>query len=106
MQLGTKVGLSPGHTVLDEDPAPRPPKGHAPPNFRPMPNGRPSQLLLSTCCYLVRYSSFVSPKIFWHGAAYDSPMPSLAARLDSTSMPNVRPAILTGSQTEKRLNDK
>jgi len=40
--LSTKVGLSPGHTVLDGDPAfPLPQKGAQP------PNGRPSQLLLS-----------------------------------------------------------
>jgi len=30
MKLGMKVGLSPGHTVLDEKPAPSPPKGHSP----------------------------------------------------------------------------
>jgi len=30
MKLGTQVGLGPGHTVLDEDPAPPPPKGHSP----------------------------------------------------------------------------
>jgi len=34
MSLGTKVGLDPGHIVLDGDPAP--PKGHSTPNFRPM----------------------------------------------------------------------
>jgi len=34
MKLGLDVGLSPGHTVLDEDPAPSP-KGHSR-NFRPM----------------------------------------------------------------------
>jgi len=49
MPLGAKVGLGPGHIVLYGDPAP--PKGHTP-NFGPCllwPNGRPSQLLLSTC---------------------------------------------------------
>jgi len=36
MQLGTEVGLSPRHTVLDGDPAPSSsPKGHTP-NFPPM----------------------------------------------------------------------
>jgi len=30
MKLGTQVGLGPGHTVLDGDPAPPPPKGHSP----------------------------------------------------------------------------
>jgi len=34
-QLGTEMGLSPGHTVR-WDPAPPPTKGHTP-NFRPMP---------------------------------------------------------------------
>jgi len=28
MKLGMQVGLGPGHTVLDGDPAPPPPKGH------------------------------------------------------------------------------
>jgi len=40
------------HIVLDGDPAP-PKRGNSPPNFRPMlivASGRPSQLLLSTCC--------------------------------------------------------
>ena len=31
-----QVGLGPGHIVLDGDPAPPPPKGHSPRNFRPM----------------------------------------------------------------------
>ena len=35
MPLGTKVGLSPGDSVLDGDPAPYPKRGEAPPNFRP-----------------------------------------------------------------------
>jgi len=35
MKLGTKVGLGPGHIVLDGDPAP-PPKGGTAPNFRLM----------------------------------------------------------------------
>ena len=45
MPLGTEVDLGAGHTVLDGDPAP--------PIFGPCllwPNGRPSQLLLCTCC--------------------------------------------------------
>jgi len=33
-KLGTEVGLGPGHTVLDGDPAPLPQKGTTP-NFRP-----------------------------------------------------------------------
>jgi len=47
MPLGTEVG----HIVLDEDTAP-PKKRHNIPIFGPCllwPNGRPSQLLLSTC---------------------------------------------------------
>ena len=35
MKLGMQVGLGPGHTVLDGDPAPAPPRGTAR-NFRPM----------------------------------------------------------------------
>jgi len=30
MPLGVEVGLGPGHTVLDGDPTPPPPKGHSP----------------------------------------------------------------------------
>jgi len=52
MPFGTELGLDPaGHIVLDEDPAP--PKGAQPPTFGRCllwPNGRPSQLLLSTYC--------------------------------------------------------
>ena len=33
MKLGTQVGIGPGHTVLDADPAPFPQRGTAP-NFR------------------------------------------------------------------------
>ena len=36
MKLGTRVGLGPGHIVLDGDPAPPPQKGGGAPNFRPM----------------------------------------------------------------------
>jgi len=42
MKLGMHVGLGSGHTGLDSDPAPPPPKGHSPPIFRPYllrPNG-------------------------------------------------------------------
>jgi len=56
MRLDTQVGLGPGHTVLDGDPAPPPPNGHSHPIFGPRllwPNGRPSQLLLITCLFLV-----------------------------------------------------
>jgi len=53
MKLGVVVGLGPGDIVLDGDPAPPPRKGHSsPPLFGHCSlwaNGRPSQLLLSTC---------------------------------------------------------
>ena len=54
MPVGTKVGLGPGDTVLDGDPAP--PKGEQqpPPIFGScllLPNGRPSQQLLSSCFF-------------------------------------------------------
>jgi len=32
-QVGMQVGLGPGHTVLDGDPAPPRPNGHSPPQF-------------------------------------------------------------------------
>ena len=57
MKLGTEVGLSPGHIVLDGDPAPLPQKGTAAPLFGPCllwPNGHPSQLLLSSCCQITK----------------------------------------------------
>ena len=36
MKLGMQVGLDPGHILLHVDPGPPPPKGHSPPNFRPL----------------------------------------------------------------------
>jgi len=54
MPLGTKVGLGPGHIVLHGDPAVTPKKGHSALIFGPFlfwPNGRLSQLLLSTCSF-------------------------------------------------------
>jgi len=53
MPLGKAVGLGPGHIVLDGDPVgtQRPPQQLLP-TFDPCllwPNGRPSQLLLSSC---------------------------------------------------------
>ena len=51
MPLGREVGLSPGHVVLDGDPAPLPKGAHLP-NFGSMSivtKRSPSQLLLSTC---------------------------------------------------------
>jgi len=58
MSLGMDVGLDPGAFVLDEDTAlSSPPKkklgAQSSPNFGPYllwPNGRSSQLLLSSCC--------------------------------------------------------
>jgi len=85
MPLGMDIGLSPGHIVLDGDPAPLPKKGQSPLSFRTMsilanwsdgsrcqlvrifgqcllwPNGRPSHLLLSTFSggiYTRRYRHF------------------------------------------------
>ena len=52
MPLGIKIGLGPGHIVLHGDPTPSPIRGTAPQIFGPCllwPNGRQSQLLLSTC---------------------------------------------------------
>jgi len=52
MPLRTKVSLGPDHIALDEDPAPSPQKGTQPSIFGQFllwPNGRPSQLLLSSC---------------------------------------------------------
>jgi len=55
MPLGAEVYLSPGHIVLDGDPALPPAKGaHQPLFFGPClicGYGRPSQLLLSSCKY-------------------------------------------------------
>jgi len=52
--LGTEVGLGPGHTVIDGDPVPLTERGTAASHFFDpcllWPNGRPSQLLLSSCC--------------------------------------------------------
>ena len=52
MPLGTKIGLGPGHIVLQGDPASPRIRGTAPKIFGLCllwPNDRPSQLLLSTC---------------------------------------------------------
>jgi len=62
MPFGTEIGLSPGHIVLDGDPAP-PRKGtQQPPLFAPCllwPNGRPSQLLLSSCFIFIHSHSWL-----------------------------------------------
>jgi len=60
MSLGMEVGLGPGHIVLNGDPAP-PRKGHSPagpPSCLLWPNGRPSQLLLTTCLCLLPHAVF------------------------------------------------
>jgi len=57
MKLGMRVGIGPGHIVLHGDPGPLP-KGAQPAIFGPCllwPNGRPSQLLLSSCFTLKTY---------------------------------------------------
>jgi len=62
MPLGTEVGLCPGDIVLDGDPALPPPKVAQPPRiFGPFllwPNGRLSQLLLSTCFKFLKCAKF------------------------------------------------
>ena len=55
MPVGTEIGLNPGIIVLEGTQLPK--KGHSPPIFGPCllwPNGRPSQLLLSTCSKFYR----------------------------------------------------
>jgi len=58
MPLGRDIGIGPGHIVLDGDPSLPAKKGTQPPIFGPClllwPNGRPSQLLLSTCIHYIR----------------------------------------------------
>jgi len=50
MKLGTRIGLGPGHIVLDGDPAPPPPKGTAP-NFWPV--SIVAKRLHGSTCHLV-----------------------------------------------------
>jgi len=61
MPLGREVDLARGHIVLDGDPAP--PKGAQHLDlFGPCllwPNGRPSQLLLSTCYDIYLFILFI-----------------------------------------------
>ena len=70
MPLGTEVGLRPGDIVLDFGLS-SPKKGHSPQLFGPCllwPNGRPSQLLLSTCLLAAipsqELENFVGPKFY------------------------------------------
>jgi len=51
MKLGMKVGLGPGHVMLDGDPAPLP-KGAQPPNFRSM--SVVAKRLVGSRCHLVQ----------------------------------------------------
>jgi len=64
MPLGMEVGLSPGYTVLDVDPAPPQGKGHSsPPLFGfclLSANSRPSQQLLSSCYKSLKENSSVN----------------------------------------------
>ena len=53
MALGTEVGLSPGHIVLDGDLAPHPKKGAEPPNFRLM--SIVAKRLDESRCHLVQW---------------------------------------------------
>jgi len=62
MLLGMKVGLGPGYIVLDKRPI-SPPPNNSPPIFGPCllwPNGRPSQLLLSTFAHSVAICGYYS----------------------------------------------
>ena len=60
MKLGMHVGLGPGHIALDGDSGPPPPKGHSPPNFRPisivvkgLADGCSLALAQMTACYAI-----------------------------------------------------
>jgi len=67
MQLGTEVGLGPGHIVLDGDPVPRP-KGAKPPNFQPM--SVVVQRLNGSRCHLVRSRPWPRPHCVTWGSAH------------------------------------
>ena len=63
-----EVGLGPGDIMLDGDPAP--PKGAQSPNFQRMSivaNGRPSQLLLSSCTVTVGGKKTLLVQLFLDG---------------------------------------
>jgi len=77
MSLGTEVGLGPGHIVLDGDPAPAE-RALQPPLFVPCLlwlNGRPSQLLLSSCLYCwvsrMRWLGWIKTFVGWVGLGAD-----------------------------------
>jgi len=63
--LGTEVGLVAGDIVLYADTAPSTERGTAAPTFLPMSclwsNGRPSQLVLSSCFGVLQYSDRPPP---------------------------------------------
>jgi len=60
MPLGMEVDLGPGHIVLDGHPAPPTKKSGTATSFRSMSmaNGRPSQLLLSSCNVIISLQWF------------------------------------------------
>jgi len=70
MPRGMEVGVGLGHIVLHWDPAP-PQKGAQPQIFGPCPlwpNGRASQLLLSTCChFFCSWPSLWELHVIWLG---------------------------------------
>ena len=77
-QLGTEVDLGPGHTVLDAVPALRERGTAALPLFSAhvySGHGRPSQLLLSSCC--TAQDNEVPPYILQWGPLFAKIAPSL-----------------------------
>jgi len=81
MPLDTEVGLGPGHTVLDGDPAPPMERGIAAPSFRPtlLWHGRPLQQLVSSC---YTFSAFVRLyQLLWPPWAADVDIVFLACGL-------------------------
>jgi len=70
MKLGMRVGLGPGHIVLDGDPAAPPPKGHSPHLiFRP---------------YLLRPNGCMDQDATWYGAR---PLPRRVCWMGTTLYP-------------------
>jgi len=84
MPLGTKVGFGEGHIVLDGDLAPPPQKVHSPQFSARLfwSNGRPSQLLLTSCCCLFEWKSKLNnlQRLHWR-TLYQAQLKCL--RLDS-----------------------
>jgi len=71
MPLGMEVGLGPGHIVLHGDPASPTLQGKGHSSLPPLfglrcllwPNGRPCQLLLSSCMYCMRETAYSAERI-------------------------------------------